>query len=203
MSSQSEIFLEDEGDKWFERNKDKPVNSDVASALCQLASFGYKPGHIVEVGCGYGRYLSMMQDAYGCRCTGIEPSKKAVEYGREKYPEIDFVCDGANYLSMISCDILVFGFCLYLADRDHLTDIVCMADQALKDDGYLIIHDFDPPHPQVVPYHHRKGVWSYKMDYPKLWAANPAYEYMYRAPIAEGEAVTILKKGTWDKWLAI
>lgn len=38
-----------------------------------------------------------------------------------------------------------------------------------------MITDFDPDHPHRRPFKHQVGLWSYKMQYPQLWLASPAY----------------------------
>jgi ubiquinone/menaquinone biosynthesis C-methylase UbiE len=72
-------------------------------------------------------------------------------------------------------DVVWFGFCLYLIDRSLLTAAVAEADRVLRDNGYLVITDFDPQYPCRRKYHHLAGVQSYKADYSKLFLANPAY----------------------------
>jgi hypothetical protein len=98
-------------------------------------------------------------------------------------------------------DILIFGFCLYVLDREDLFATVAFADALLADGGHLAIHDFYPTFPQKVPYHHKEGLFTYKMRYTNLWLANPAYEFASSDETAEGEAVTIIRKGSWDKWV--
>jgi len=41
-----------------------------------------------------------------------------------------------------SFDIVIFGFCLYLCDRDDLFKIAAEADRVLKTPGWLLIKDF-------------------------------------------------------------
>jgi len=72
-------------------------------------------------------------------------------------------------------DIVVFGFCLYLCDREDLFRIAQEADRVLKPDGWLIIHDFFAKTPTRREYHHKPGLFSYKMDYRRLFDWHPAY----------------------------
>src|SRR5207253_396680 len=72
-------------------------------------------------------------------------------------------------------DIVIFGFCLYLCDREDLFRIASEADRVLKNPGWLLILDFYSPAPLKRDYHHRSGLFSYKMDYRTLFLWNSSY----------------------------
>ena len=38
-----------------------------------------------------------------------------------------------------------------------------------------MIADFDPIKPHRRPFKHQESLWTYKMQYPDLWLANPHY----------------------------
>jgi hypothetical protein len=94
----------------------------------------------------------------------------------------------------------MYGFCLYLCDRESLPLIVAAGDAALMDGGYLVIQDFDPDYPHKVPYHHVPGLFSYKMNYARLWLANPAYRLVRKNTFDDGTAVWVLKKDVAAGW---
>lgn len=196
---QSAAFSAGEGDQWFERNLDAPMNGDVIRVLTTLEC---RPKTIVEIGCGTGRYLNAMWREYGGHCIGFDPSQQAIDYGRKKHLRLDLRVGTAGSFYGIHMDVLVFGFCLYLVDRHDLFRVVDDADWCVKDNGYIIIHDFDQATPKKVPYKHKDGLYSYKMDYSKLWLANPAYKLISKTPTEEGESVTIIQKKGWDRWLS-
>lgn len=194
---QSATFMSGEGDEWFKRNFNAPINNKIVQTLTSL---DVKPSNIVEVGCGYGRYLNEMFQHYRCNCIGFDPSASAIYHGRSSYPHLDLRIGTAGSFYGLSTNILVFGFCLYLVDRFDLFRIVDDADWSVKENGYIIIHDFDQEKPQAIPYEHKSGVYSYKMDYSKLWLANPAYEFISKTETAEGESITIIQKKGWNRW---
>jgi SAM-dependent methyltransferase len=195
---QSAAFSSGEGDQYFERNKNAPMNYDLVRKLITIPC---KPKTIVEIGCGYGRYLNEMQKHYhNSKCIGFDPSMEAIDYGRRRFHHIDLRVGTAGSFYGLHMDILVFGFCLYLVDRHDLFRVVDDADWCLNEKGFLVVHDFDPPTPEVVPYKHADGVYSYKMDYSKLWLANPAYELVSKTTTGEGESVTIIQKKGWGRW---
>ena len=73
-------------------------------------------------------------------------------------------------------NIVVFGFCLYLCDREDLFKISFEANRVLKNQGWIIIQDFYTPMPLKRRYKHTKGIYSFKMDYRKLFDWHPHYE---------------------------
>jgi SAM-dependent methyltransferase len=163
---------------------------------------GIRPTQAVEFGCGQGFNIAEVVHTFNCRGLGIDPSGVAIAEARRQYsPGISFLSGTASYRFLLrEYDLVMYGFCLYLSDRENLSNIVSVGDQLLNDGGYLVIQDFDPEYPHKVPYHHHDGIFSYKMDYSKLWLANPAYSLVQKNVYAEGEAVWVLKKDVAAGW---
>lgn len=195
MSSQSNIFLAGEGNAWYERNKDTPR---VEHIMPLLERHGIVPKSVLELGCGNGWRLERLKQQYGCSCMGIDPSRKAVQQGRVNELIVGTTramqeCETKAY------DLIIFGFCLYLVDRDDLFFAVAEADRVLKPGGYIAIQDFYEKNSSVVivPYKHREGVFCYKMHYEWLWLASTAYRFIAENKYTPGEAVTLIKKVGW------
>ena len=74
-----------------------------------------------------------------------------------------------------SVDLLIYGFCLYLCDRDDLFSIAAEAHRVLKPESWLAILDFWSPYQRVNAYHHRSGIESYKDDLPAMFSWHPSY----------------------------
>lgn len=187
---QKEVFSLFEGDKWYQRNKaceklDKP---DVL--LGEKYASQIKGGKILEIGVGgagkLNKYSTFGLDAYG-----IDPSKQAIDEGKVSYPHLNLSVGTADQLNFVDnfFDVVIFGFCLYLIDRSLLSKVVSEADRVLKDQGFLIITDFDPLYPCKRPYHHLpdKNIHSYKMDYAKLFLAYPHYTLVEKVSYSHGE----------------
>jgi len=199
---QADIFLEGEGDEWYERNRRAELNPDVVNAILNI---GVRPDSMLEIGCGNGRYLGELHRRFGSetRALGIDPSRKAIQEGRKNYPGIKFRVDDAVSALNLECgcdqhhDLIIFGFCLYLLDRADLFYVVAVSDAILTAGGYIAIHDFDTLRPQKVPYKHKEGVFSYKMDHSQLWMANPAYTWVSRTRTGNGQSLTIIRKTGW------
>ena len=181
--SQRQLFLEGEGDAWFQRNR--LVNADQAAQWIDqdllvelLENLPLPPGpeiSVLEVGCGQGLRLARLRQAKGWSVTGLDPSEKSID-------EVNAAgCKGvvgtaeALPVDARSVDLLIYGFCLYLCDRDDLFRIASEAHRVLKPQAWLAILDFWSPQQIVNTYHHHSGVYSYKDDFPAMFAWHPSY----------------------------
>ena len=198
---QEVVFLSGEGDAWFDRNSD--AGNTVDPVTDAIVSCGIIPTEVLEVGCGTGWRLNVLKNMYPCLVYGIDPSAKAVAFARQEYDlNIKHGTSGeiCGY-RRDQFDMVIFGFCLYLVDRDFLFRIIHDTDDVLRDGGHIVIHDFLPDAPHKKAYHHKNGVFSYKMDYAKLWLGNPAYQRVYNSIIPEdGYGVSIIKKDNAAAW---
>lgn len=183
--SQKDVFLSSEADAWYERNEqavakvDYSVDPVSASVLEIAATFPTDTEHgkirILEIGCGEGRRLESLATHLNAEVFGIEPSARAVKKAlargvtAERGTADDLPFGNATF------DVIIFGFCLYLSDQQDLFRIAQEADRVLKPDSWLVINDFYAPNLVKRAYHHKSGVYSYKMDYRQLFSWHPAY----------------------------
>jgi ubiquinone/menaquinone biosynthesis C-methylase UbiE len=186
-SHQKKIFLKDEGDAWFNRNHESIQNKifnaqdPVISSIIRCLDANPSKGRIklLEVGCGEGKRLSWITTNLDVECYGVDPSKKAVVIAEEiGVSAIQGTADNLPYSDSVF-DIIVFGFCLYLCDREDLFRIAFEADRVIKPESWVIIHDFYSDVPLKKNYHHKPGIFSYKMDYRTLFNWHPAYSCIY------------------------
>jgi ubiquinone/menaquinone biosynthesis C-methylase UbiE len=181
---QKDVFLTQEGDAWFERNHEAIQNRQyssvdaISSALkqCLEATVDLKAdATLLEIGCGEGKRLEYFSTTLKLNCNGIEPSAKAVTKARELgLNVVQGTADELPYDNH-SFDFLIFGFCLYLCDRDDLFRIAQEAHRVMKPSSWLIIQDFFAAAHTKRDYHHHPSVYSYKMDYRKLFDWHPDY----------------------------
>ncbi len=185
---QKEVFLSGEGDSWFERNhqsvqeRNYAENDSIVLAISRIFNHGnkllgdsIKLGKLLEIGCGEGKRLKWLQQNYALECYGIDPSSKAIEAARLNGISASIgTADKLPYENKIF-DFVVFGFCLYLIDREDLFRISEEADRVLKTQGWIIIHDFYSKTQFHRKYHHKDGIYTYKMDYRNLFEWHPAY----------------------------
>jgi ubiquinone/menaquinone biosynthesis C-methylase UbiE len=201
--SQKEVFLSEEGDAYFNRNRaGTDLHHDlIASSLRRLHA---KPRRILEIGCSDGHRLRALRDAFGSECHGIDPSSQAIN--ANKWPDMNLRLGTADKLDFADghFDFVLFGFCLYLCDpRDHFA-IAAEANRVLADGGLLAISDFCPNRAYCNPYAHRPGLFCYKMEYSRMFTWHPGYRLLsrsyyehaeqYRYATDEAAAVDILLK---------
>jgi ubiquinone/menaquinone biosynthesis C-methylase UbiE len=180
---QKDIFLAGEADQWFYRNH-TALNSKIFDlsdpAIAAVSSIkgsflGKDRLKILEIGSGEANRLAWLAENLDVDVYGLDPSSKAVEHALSKGVNAkQGTADCLPYEDQ-SFDVVIFGFCLYLCDRDDLFKIAQEADRVLKKESWLIVSDFFSPTPLSRDYHHKQGVFSFKMDYRKLWDWHPAY----------------------------
>lgn len=177
IMTQKEIFKASEADEWFNRNMTSYDGTKKNLIVELLKNIELTPKTVLEIGCSNGFRLSQIKQEFGCKCFGIDPSPNAIKDGKEKYPDINLSTGTADDLPYDhgSFDTVIFGFCLYLCDREDLFRIAYEADRVLQNEGTLIITDFCPPFPYKNHYVHYDGVYSYKMNYGRMFTWNPAY----------------------------
>jgi ubiquinone/menaquinone biosynthesis C-methylase UbiE len=177
--SQQDIFLAGEGDQWFARNGQvlHPERDDYVALLRQLA---IEPQQVLEIGCANGYHLEALRQAFNCQAHGIEPSQAAVDAGQQQFPQLQLTTGSARQLPYAKnrFDLVILGFCLYLCDREDLFIIAAEVDRVLKDGGFVLIKDFCPPIAYRNPYEHQAGIYSFKMDYGRLFTWNPGYQLL-------------------------
>ena len=178
QARQRDSFLGGEGDQWFARNDGAEIAAHTKHALDTILNFVRPGNRVLEIGCADGRNLAYLaRSCSGVTCEGLEPSGAAVEAARARHPGILVQAGTADRLPYErgSFDVLCFGFCLYLVDRELLMQSMAEADRVLRDRGYLAIIDFDPVGPRRRRYRHLDGLYSYKMDYGRILLASSHY----------------------------
>lgn len=181
--SQRQVFIEGEGDAWFQRNRQSDADQisdwtsrDPLVSMLKDLPLPYGPETFVfEVGCGQGLRLAQLSSSKRWTVAGLDPSEQAIE--AMTAAGYTGVVGTAESLSLPdkSVDLLIFGFCLYLCDRDDLFRIAAEAHRVLKPKSWLAILDFWTPYQQVNAYHHQSGIKSYKDDLPTMFSWHPYY----------------------------
>ena len=173
--NQKLLFTENEGNAFFHRNKKyrNKIDMSIDPIVLELdylfkinaINFKNKKLKILEVGCGDGLRGSHIKKSIDCDYYGIDPSSDAVNF-----------CNNNGLIASVSTadkllfkdnffDIVIFGFCLYLCDREDLNEISNEASRVLNNKSWVIIMDFFSKHKSHNAYHHLEGVKSYKTDY--------------------------------------
>lgn len=186
---QREIFLAGEANAWLERNRNKIGRRDsVWDVIKDL-----KVQTVLEIGCSDGwRLRKMVDNSYCESAVGVDPVVGGYLGEIGKILIFRGTAETLPLNNTWKFDLVIFGFCLYLADPCDYFRIAAEADRVLADGGHLVIHDFAPPdRPYKVPYEHKEDVFSHHMDFAELWMSHPAYRWVASG---DGHAVTMLKK---------
>lgn len=199
--SQKEIFSHIEGNKYFERNKNKVVCSQDDPIIQSIAQLELYPKKILEIGCSNGWRLNLLKKIYKSDCWGIDPSTDAIQQGKNEFKEVILekgTADALPYEKQMF-DMVIYGFCLYLCDRTDLFKIAYEGDRVLMELGNIIIFDFHPSFQYKNHYSHHQTLYSYKMNYSNLFLWNPAYVLKYKKMFFHPP----LKKGTADDIVSV
>jgi ubiquinone/menaquinone biosynthesis C-methylase UbiE len=178
---QAREFLESEGNNWFQRNNSKVntrlIHYETETTKRVLQSFKNNINNILEIGCGNGVKLVELCDFFGSGGAGVDPSSIAIKEGIKLHKSLNLSIATASDLphGNNEFDLVYFGFCLYLLDREDLFKAVAEADRVLKSGGFIAVLDFDPKQRHRRPYHHKNGLFSYKTCYSDFFIAGGHY----------------------------
>ena len=180
---QREVFMMSEGDEYFKRNQNYDAKNyikddPVCKSIDDIAKNIIGQATVVEVGCSDGRRLKALAGKYDWLYQGIEPSTSAIEKGKADGIEIFKGSAEKLPISDDSVDILIYGFCLYLCDREELFAISAEANRVTKDKSWIIIHDFWAKADMTNIYHHREGIKSYKTRPEEMFSWHPSFTVM-------------------------
>ncbi len=185
---QRDIFLSSEGDRYFARNplsRERLAEYARSDPVLQiLRARELQSRNALEVGAASGWRLALMREAGMLEFSvALDPSMDALRAGREEFSEVRHLQGTADRLPFrdASFDLLIYGFCLYLCDREDLPRIVSEAARILPTGGYLAVFDFHQEQPCTRSYEHAEGVFSFKMDYSALFMDSAAFAMVEQA----------------------
>lgn len=179
---QTRVFIEGEGDRWFERNRHALLQADwtIDAPLRLLDAHALQPAHVLEVGAANGYRLAALRARFGCEACGIDASAAAVADGMARFPGVHLQTAPSHSIPFADSafDLVIANFVLHWVDRALLLRTLAEIDRVLVDGGHLLIGDFLPDEPTRRPYHHLPGrdVYTYKQDYAAAFLATHCYE---------------------------
>lgn len=127
--NQNDIFIKDEGNNWFRRNRDEltPEKDDLITQM--LKRLELCPKKIVEVGCSNGWRLEKLRRIFSADCFGIEVSHEAVACARNNFPKIRVQQQDVSHMSVEETfDLVICNFVLHWLDRTQLLQAVAGID---------------------------------------------------------------------------
>jgi ubiquinone/menaquinone biosynthesis C-methylase UbiE len=192
INKQKKAFLEYEADAWFERNKEylQTYSTTKDEVVKLMHAYGLNPGSLLEIGCSAGHRLNGIKGIYpDCHVSGLEPSGKAVEFGKKNYKDIHLVNGTADNLEKFkegSVDVVIAGFMLYVIDRNVLLKVVSEIDRILNNGGVLILVDFFSVTTLKNEYQHIKEfkAYSYKQNYDEIFTSTKLYQLLHKSTLS-------------------
>lgn len=180
LVDQGKIFLESEGDRWFERNIAvlEHCDPDVDLPLRLMNLYNLCPANVMEVGASNGYRLATIAQRYGSSVVAVEPSADAIRDGQARFPAVEFVRGTADAIDLETAfDLVIANFVFHWVDRGRLLRAMAEIDRLLSDGGHLIIGDFLPDAPTRVRYHHLPDelAYTYKQNYASVFLASGIY----------------------------
>lgn len=166
MTDQEKLFLLNEADKYFERNVIKP-NKFILDAINFLQPSSND--NIFEIGCSSGATLHKITSKYGSNVYGLDPSKKAIAFGKRKFKlENIHTNTFLNLKSKKKFDIVINGGFLYLTPNNIINKTLLKIEKIMKVNSYFIFWDYDTPFDYLNNWKYNKNVKSYKRNYLKI-----------------------------------
>lgn len=185
---QDKIFELSESDNWFLRNRDyiinkKSENDLISSLICQISDKNNIKS-VIELGSSNGYRLNFLKNILiNCNnFTGVDASKEAVKDGSSRY-NINMYQSALDTFELNEkFDLVIVNFVYHWIDRENIFKTISNTDKLVNDGGYLIIGDFLPDFPQKRKYHHlpNESVYTYKIDYSKVFQSLNTYKEVYR-----------------------
>lgn len=183
INKQKEAFISYEADAWFERNKSHLLKyeKEADPVVDLIEKYKLNPKSLLEIGCSFGHRLNgIKQNNADCEVYGIEPSEKAIAFGKEQFKFIKFekgVADNLEAYASGSMDIVIVGFVFYVIDRNIVFKVVSEIDRVLKNGGVLIIVDFFSETAIKNRYQHIKefSAFSFKQNYDEIFTVSKLY----------------------------
>jgi ubiquinone/menaquinone biosynthesis C-methylase UbiE len=188
MNNHKNAWMQYEGDAWFNRNADHVLQyvKEEDPIVSMMKDYHITSGKVLEIACSAGHRLNGIKEAFGITdVNGIDPSGKAIEFGKKHFEQINLIRGTADELSFASSvfDIVIIGFVLYVIDRSLLFKVISEVDRVLKDGGYLFVIDFFSEVPTQNPYQHISdfAAYAYKQKYEEMFLSSNMYLLMEKA----------------------
>lgn len=199
---QDRHYLDEEADAFFERNRARFDASALRPSkrviVEQLDAAGIRPRRVLEYGCNYGDLLAHYA-ARDAECHGVEPSAKAIAFGRERLGDGFTLHRGTIADNPVNAepanrgrfDLVVIDDVLCWVSRPTLFQSIANVDAMLADGGHLFLREFFPLASTRNRNHHVEGaeVWCYKPAGPHyaMFTASGTYQLVSQRVEIDGD----------------
>ncbi|HNX75459.1 MAG TPA: class I SAM-dependent methyltransferase [Candidatus Rifleibacterium sp.] len=97
-----------------------------------------KPATLLDIGCGDGRLLSLIEPVSGCQATGIDPCPQAIALAQAMNPERHFICATAAELATTFAMVTCIDVIEHLLDSE-IPDFISAVAARVEPGGLLLI----------------------------------------------------------------
>lgn len=101
-----------------------------------------KPGmRVLDIGCGWGSFMSYAAEHYGVECVGVTISKEQADWAKKKYPHLPLEFRLQDYRDVDEqFDRIVSVGMFEHVGRKNQRTYMEVAHRCLKDDGLFLLH---------------------------------------------------------------
>ncbi len=194
--SQTRVFEESESFRYFTARAGFDIPTLKSEDLVALPA---QADSVLDVGCGTAVNLAHVADLLSARlAVGVEPNPQTVEALRINHRDdsrLSFHTASAHRLPFEtnSFDLVICWSVLHWVGRDNYLQALGELVRVTK--KWLLVMDFVAAKPFRVPYHHRDGVYTYKMDFTLPLMSSGALElvdeHRWWEPVPGGPRVAI------------
>jgi len=116
-NNQKNIFLQDEGNQWYLRNKNAVLNKTSDPVIDLIIQRQLKPERVLEIGCSNGWRLNIIQELFNSDCYGLDPSSQAIHEGRGKNSLLNLEQGTADVIPFLDkkFDLIILDFAFIYA----------------------------------------------------------------------------------------
>lgn len=108
--------------------------------ICQKLKL--EPGmRVLDIGCGWGSFMSYAAEQYGVECVGVTISKEQVAWARERYPDLplEFRLQDYRDVNEKFDRVVSVGMFEHVGRRNYRT-YMKVAHRCLRDGGLFLLH---------------------------------------------------------------
>lgn len=116
------------------------AQEDKLDLICRKMQL--RPGmRVLDIGCGWGSFMSYAAEHYGVECVGVTISKEQAEWAEEKYRDlpIEFRLQDYRDVNESFDRIVSVGMFEHVGRKNHAT-FMQVAARCLHDDGLFLLH---------------------------------------------------------------
>jgi hypothetical protein len=143
---QGKIYIENDADKWFERNTSIKHNCFTEYLIELFPKKHLKNMNLAEFGVGRANNVSLLSH-FTNLIDGYDGSKKSIEMIdllKKRASNIDGkrVNLSDSFDGLNEYDLIIYGFFTYMINDQEFDQLVENSKSLLKDKGYIFIYDF-------------------------------------------------------------